>query len=137
MSDLHEKIEELLKDIAIENDRLQSFRHELEGILDHMTKQLSSLSSLDQNGKGELTNRREMRHTLIYNHVKKFHQELDGLKRENEAVLQKQQREFERMIGKFDEMNGKFTQLQKSKNVTELQKFKPVIQERKIVKGIV
>ena len=137
MSDLHEKIEELLKGIAIENDRLQSFRHELEGTLDHMTKQLSSLSSLYQKGKNEITNRGEMWHTLIDNHVKKLHQELDDLKRENEALLQKQKREFERIIGKIDEMNGKFTQLQRSKNVTEMQKFKPVIQERKIVKEIV
>ena len=38
---------------------------------------------------------------------------------------------------KIDEMDGKFTQWQKSKDVTEMQKFKLVIQERKIVKGIV
>ena len=131
LSDLHDKIEELLKNIAKENDRFQSFRHELERIMDYTIKQLSSLSSDCQKEKDEVTARGKELHLLIDNHVKKLHEELDDLKNENEAVLQKQKHNFEEMVGKIDEINWKSTQLQKSKNVTEMQKFKRETEEQK------
>nr|XP_022301797.1 uncharacterized protein LOC111109841 [Crassostrea virginica] len=129
-----DKIEVLLKDITQENDRLQSFRFEIKTLLDHMTKQLSSLSSIYQKKKDDVTFRGQEWHKLIDDHVKKLHQELDGAKIENEIVLQKQKREFEEIIGKMDEMNRKTTRLQKSKNITELHKFRAVIKEQKTLK---
>ncbi|XP_022321337.2 uncharacterized protein LOC111123347 [Crassostrea virginica] len=131
ISELQDKVEELLKDISGENDRLQSFRHEMETLLDHTTKQLSSLSSFYQQKKDEVTARGKEWHKLIDNHVKKLHQELDELQKQSESAIQKQKREFEEMIGKMDEMNKKTTQLQKCQNVTEMQKFRPVIKEQK------
>ena len=56
-AELHDKVEELLKEITQENDRLQSFRHEMKTLLDHTTKQLSSLSSVYQKKKDEVTAR--------------------------------------------------------------------------------
>ncbi|XP_078327276.1 uncharacterized protein LOC111124510 [Crassostrea virginica] len=129
-----DQTEELLKDITQENDRLQSFRLEMKTLLDHTTKQLSSLSSIYQQKKIEVTARGEDWHKQIDETVKKLHQELDELKKENEGMLQKQKREFEEMIGKMDEMNTKTTELQKSKNVTEMQKFRPVIRKQKILR---
>ena len=123
-----------MKDITQENDRLQSFRHEMKTLLDHTTKQLSSLSSVYQHKKDEVTIRGKEWHKQIDKHVKKLHQELDELKKENEGMLQKQKKEFEEMIGKMDEMNTKTTELQKSKNVTEMQKFRPVIRKQKILR---
>ncbi|XP_022325290.2 uncharacterized protein LOC111125604 [Crassostrea virginica] len=134
ISELQDKVEELLKEITKENDRLQSFRHEMKTLLDHTTKQLSSLSTIYQKRKDEVTARGKEWHKQIDNHVKKLHQELDEAKKKNEAVLQKQKREFEETNGKLDEMNRKTTQLQKSKNVKEMQKFKPVIREQKTTK---
>nr|XP_022323134.1 uncharacterized protein LOC111124508 isoform X2 [Crassostrea virginica] len=131
-----DQTEELLKDITQENDRLQSFRLEMKTLLDHTTKQLSSLSSIYQQKKIEVTARGEDWHKQIDETVKKLHQELDELKKENEAMLQKQKREFEEIIGKMDEMNTKTTELQKSKNVTEMQKFRPVIRKQKILREI-
>ncbi|XP_022320064.2 uncharacterized protein LOC111122565 [Crassostrea virginica] len=134
ISELQDKVEELLKDISGENDRLQSFRHEMETLLDHTTKQLSSLSSFYQQKKDEVTAREKEWHKLIDNHVKKLHQELDELQKQSESAIQKQNREFEEMIGKMDEMNRKTTVLQKSKNVTEMQKFRLVIKEQKTLR---
>nr|XP_034327002.1 uncharacterized protein LOC117689525 [Crassostrea gigas] len=131
MSELSDKIEELLKIIAKENDRLQSSKHELERILDHTTKLLTSISSIYQLRKDEVTARGEEWHKQIEEIVKKLHQELDDMQKEHEAVLQKQKKEFEELIGKVDEMNGKTVKLQKSKNVKEMQTFVPVIQNRK------
>nr|XP_034325615.1 uncharacterized protein LOC117689257 [Crassostrea gigas] len=116
--------------IATENDRLQSFKHELERILDHTTKLLSSISSIYKLRKDEVTARGEEWHTQIEEAVKKLHQELDDMQKEHEAVLQKQKRKFEEMIGRVDDMNGKTIKLQKSKNVTEMQTFVPVIQKQ-------
>ena len=135
--ELQDKIEELLKDITQENGRLQSFRHEMKTLLDHTTKQLSSLSSVYQKKKDEVTARGKDWHKQIDNNVKKLHQELGELKKENKAVLQKQKREFEEMIGKMDEMDRKTTELQKSNNVTEMQKFRPVIREQKTLKEFI
>nr|XP_034327028.1 uncharacterized protein LOC117689540 [Crassostrea gigas] len=128
MSELSDKIEELLKVIAKENDRLQSSKHELEKILDHTTKMLSSISLYYKQRKNEVTARGEEWHKLIEKTVKKLHQELDDMQKEHEAVLQKQKKEFEEMIGKVDEMNGKTVKLKKSKNVKEMQTFVPAIQ---------
>ena len=132
-SEFQDQAEELLKDITQENDRLQSFRHEMKTLLDHTTKQLSSLSSVYQQKKDEVTARGKEWHKQIDETVKKLHQELDELKKENEGMLQKQKREFEEMIGKMDEMNTKTTELQKSKNVTEMQK---VIRKQKMLREI-
>ncbi|XP_078327258.1 uncharacterized protein LOC111113339 [Crassostrea virginica] len=134
ISELQDKIEELLKDITQENGRLQSFRHEMKTLLDHTTKQMSSLSSFYQKKKDEVTARGKEWHKLIDETVKKLHQELGELKKENKAILQKQKREFEEMIGKMDELDRKTTELQKSNNVTEIQKFRPVIREQKTLK---
>nr|XP_022323137.1 uncharacterized protein LOC111124511 [Crassostrea virginica] len=133
-NDDDDQAEELLKDITQENDRLQSFRHEMKTLLDHTTKQLSSLSSVYQQKKDEVTARGKELHKQIDETVKKLHQKLDELKKENKAVLKKQKREFEEMIGKMDEMNIKTTELQKSKNVTEMQKFRPVIRKQKLLR---
>nr|XP_034326321.1 uncharacterized protein LOC117689406 [Crassostrea gigas] len=131
MSELSDKIEELLKVIAKENDRLQSSKHELQRVLEHTTKLLSSISSAYKVRKDEVTARGEEWHKQIEETVKKLHQELDDMQTEHEAVLQKQKKEFEEMIGKVDEMNGKTVKLKKSKNVKEMQTFVPVIQKQK------
>nr|XP_022324757.1 uncharacterized protein LOC111125344 [Crassostrea virginica]XP_022324758.1 uncharacterized protein LOC111125344 [Crassostrea virginica]XP_022324759.1 uncharacterized protein LOC111125344 [Crassostrea virginica] len=134
ISELQDKIDELLKDITRENDRMQSFRDDLERVLHHTAKTASSLSSVYERKKDEVKARGENWHKLIDNHVKKLHQELDKLKKENEAVLLKQKKEYEDVIGKIDEMNRKSTKLQNSKNVTEMQKFRPIITEQNTLK---
>eukprot|EP00105_Crassostrea_gigas_P013445 XP_011429764.1 PREDICTED: uncharacterized protein LOC105329957 [Crassostrea gigas] len=131
MSELSDKIEELLKVIAKENGRLQSSKHELEKILENTTKMLSTISSIYKQRKDEVTARGEEWHKQIEEIVKKLHQELDDMQKEHEAILQKQKKEFEEMIGKVDETNRKTIKLQKSKNVKEMQTFVPVIQNRK------
>ncbi|XP_065944627.1 E3 ubiquitin-protein ligase TRIM71 [Magallana gigas] len=128
MSELSDKIEELLKVIAKENDRLKSSKHELERIMEHTTKLLSSISSIYKQRKDEVTARGEEWHKQIEKTVKKLHQELDDMQKEHETVLQNQKKEFEELIGKVNEMNGKTIKLQKSKNVKEMQTFVPVIQ---------
>nr|XP_034325696.1 uncharacterized protein LOC105347626 [Crassostrea gigas] len=130
MSELSDKIEELLKVIAKENDRLQSNKHDLERVFDHTTKLLSSIPSIYKQRKNEVTARGEEWHKLIEEIVKELHQELDDLQKEHKAVLQKQKKEFEELIGKVNEMNGKTRKLQKSKNVTEMQTFVPVIEKQ-------
>ncbi|XP_022326079.1 uncharacterized protein LOC111126016 [Crassostrea virginica] len=134
ISELQDKVEELLKEITRENDRLQSFRHEMKTLLDHTTKQLSSLSSVYQKKKDEVTARGKDWHKHIDETVKKLHQELDEAKKENEMVLQKLKTELEEITGKYEEMDRKTTQLQKSENVMEMQKFRPVIREQKTMK---
>ena len=119
MSELSDKIEEVVKCIVQENDRIQSYRHELEKILKHTTKQLSFLPSFYQKRKDEVTAQAEERQKLIDDHVKKLHRELDDLKEENAAVLQTQKNKFERMIDKMDEVNTKSTLSQTSKNLTD------------------
>ena len=133
ISELSDKMKELLQSITRENDRLQSFRYVLEKKLKDTTQQLSSLSFVYQKGKNDVTTQGVEWHKLIDKHVKKLHQELDDLKNENEAVLQKQKQEFEEMIEKMDEINRKSTHIQKSKNVREMQKFKPVIKNQKTI----
>ncbi|XP_052697169.1 E3 ubiquitin-protein ligase TRIM36-like [Crassostrea angulata] len=131
ISELSDKIEDLLKVIAKENDRLQSSKHELERILDHTMKMLSSISSIYKQRKDEVTARGEEWHKQIEETVKKLHQELDDMQREHEAVLQKQKKEFEEMIDKVNRVNSKTRKLQKSKNFKEMQTFIPMIQKYK------
>nr|XP_022306687.1 tripartite motif-containing protein 45-like [Crassostrea virginica]XP_022306688.1 tripartite motif-containing protein 45-like [Crassostrea virginica]XP_022306689.1 tripartite motif-containing protein 45-like [Crassostrea virginica] len=133
ISELSEKIEDLIKCIARGNDRLQSFRLDLERILDHTIKQMSSLSSYYQKEKDWVSARGEEWHKLIENHVMKLHQELDDMKKENETLLQNQKREFEEMIGKLNETDRKSKKLQKYKNLTEIEAFKQTIEEQKTV----
>ncbi|XP_065945333.1 protein wech-like [Magallana gigas] len=136
ISELSDKIEELLKVIATENDRLQSFKHEFERILDHTTKLLTSISSIYKLRKDEVTARGEEWHRQIEKIVKKLHQELDDMQKEHEALLQKQKRKFEEMIRRVDDMNGKTVKLQKSKNVTEMQSFVPVIEKQESLSDV-
>ncbi|XP_022326078.1 uncharacterized protein LOC111126015 [Crassostrea virginica] len=134
ISELHDKVEELLKEITEENNRLQSFRHEMKTLLDHTTKQLFSLSSVYQKKKDEVTARGKEWHKQIDETVKKLHQELDEAKKENEMVLQKLKTHLEEITGNIEEMDRKTTQLRKSENVMEMQKFRPVFREQKTIK---
>uniref|UniRef100_A0A8W8I273 B box-type domain-containing protein n=1 Tax=Magallana gigas TaxID=29159 RepID=A0A8W8I273_MAGGI len=136
MSELFDKIEELLKVIARENDRLQSSKHELQRILDHTTKLLSSIPSVYQLRKDEVTARGEEWIKLIEETVKKLHQELDDMQKEHEVVLQKQNKELEEMIRRVDDMNAKTAKLHKAKNVKEIQSFVSVIQNQKIMSEV-
>ena len=131
IKELSRNIENLLKVITQENDRLQSSRQELKTLLDHTTKQLSSLSSFYQRMKCEVTARGKEWRKQIDKTVKKLHKELDELKKENEVVLQEKKKEIEQMIGNIDEMNRKTMQLQKSGDVTKIEKFESVIKEQK------
>uniref|UniRef100_K1QIG1 Uncharacterized protein n=1 Tax=Magallana gigas TaxID=29159 RepID=K1QIG1_MAGGI len=81
--------------------------------------------------KDEVTARGEEWHKQIEKIVKKLHQELDDMQKEHKDVLQKQKKQFEEMIEKVNEMNGKTIRLRKSKNVSEMQTFVPVIQKQK------
>ena len=134
ISELSDKIEELIKGISRESDRLQSFRHQLETVLDHTTKQLSSLPSFYQKRKDEVTVKGQEWYRQIEKTVKNLHQELDDLKKENEAVLLKQKGEIEEMIGTAVEMIRKATNIQTSKKVKQMEKFKPVIEQQKTLK---
>eukprot|EP00105_Crassostrea_gigas_P046473 XP_019930621.1 PREDICTED: tripartite motif-containing protein 45 [Crassostrea gigas] len=130
MSELSDKIEELLKVITRENDRLQSSKHDLERVFDHMTKLLSPIPSIYKKKKDEVTARGEEWHKQIKKTMKKLHQELDDMQKEHKVVLLKQKKEFEKLIGKLNEINRKTRKLQKSKNITEMQTFVPVIQKQ-------
>ncbi|XP_065944773.1 E3 ubiquitin-protein ligase TRIM71-like [Magallana gigas] len=136
MSELSDKIEELLKMIARENDRLQSSKHELQRTLDHTTKLLSSIPSVYQLRKDEVTERGEEWIKLIEKTVKKLHQELDGMQKEHEVVLQKQKTELVEMIRRVDDMNAKTAKLHTAKNVKEIQNFVSVIQNQKIMSEV-
>ena len=74
ISELQDKIDELLKDITCENDRMQSFRDDLERVLDHTTKTASSLTSVYERKKDEVTARGEDWKKQIDTTVKKLHQ---------------------------------------------------------------
>ncbi|XP_078327164.1 uncharacterized protein LOC144623058 [Crassostrea virginica] len=134
ISELSDKIEELIKGISRESDRLQSFRHQLETVLDHTTKQLSSLPSFYQKRKDEVTAKGQEWYRQIEKTVKNLHQELDDLKKENEGVLLKQKGEIEEMIGTAVEMIRKATNIQASKKVKQMEKFKPVIEQQETLK---
>eukprot|EP00105_Crassostrea_gigas_P002563 XP_011415132.1 PREDICTED: uncharacterized protein LOC105319327 [Crassostrea gigas] len=136
MSELSDKIEEPIKVIAKENVLLQSSKHELERILDHTTKLLSSISSTSKQRKDEVTARGEEWRKHIEKTVKKLHQELDDMQKEHEAVLQKQKKEFEEIIEKVNEINEKIIKLQKTKNVREMHNSIPCIRKRKIMSEV-
>lgn len=55
MLELSDKLKELSKVIAKENDRHQTFKHELETLLNHTTKMLSSMCSIYKQRKDEVT----------------------------------------------------------------------------------
>eukprot|EP00105_Crassostrea_gigas_P005205 XP_011418717.1 PREDICTED: uncharacterized protein LOC105321926 [Crassostrea gigas] len=131
MSELSDKIEELLKVIAKENERLQSFKHELESILDHTTKMVSSISSIYKQKKDEVTARGEEWHKEIEKTVKKLHQELDDMQKEHEALLKKQETEYKGILKNLDQINRRATSLQKSNDVKEMQTFIPMIEKQK------
>ena len=92
----------------------------METLQKHTVKRLSSLSSFYQQKKDEVTTRGEEWHKQVDAYVRKLHQELDDLERENFAKLHKQRVEFDEMIEKLDEMNIRSTILQKSENVLEM-----------------
>ena len=61
---------------------------------------------------------------------------MDDLKKENKTALQKQRNEFEKLIVIVDEMNKKATKLQKSNNITAMQKYRTIIEEQLAEKKI-
>lgn len=128
MAELSDKIEELLKVIAKENERLQSFKHDFETILDHTTKMLSSISPIYKQKKDEVTARGEVWDKEIEKTVKKFHQELDDMQKEHEGLLKIHERKYEKK--NFDQINRKATRLQKSQYVKEMQTFIPLIKKQ-------
>lgn len=69
-----DEIGDLLKVIVQENDRLQSFKCELEKILNHTTQILSSLSAIYKQRKEEVTLQGERWHRQIDIAVKKLHE---------------------------------------------------------------
>ena len=124
----------LLKGIAEENFRLQSFRHKFEALREQTTNQLSSFSLFYQKRKEDFTFQGEEWFKQIDKTVKKLHQELDEIKKENESKLKKQHEKLEEIIEKMGEINWKSTKLERSKNVMEMQKFRSVIIEPKTMK---
>ena len=135
VSELKDKIEELLKCITLKNNQLQSFRHGLKRAFDHMTNLMSSLPSYYQKRKNEVTTHGEELLKLISEAVQKLNQDLDDLKMEKDLVLQTQKDEFEEMIGRLDEINRKSLKLQKSENVTEMKKFIALIESQKTMEN--
>ncbi|XP_056015630.1 uncharacterized protein LOC125674334 [Ostrea edulis] len=133
------KIEELMKTITKENERLQNYKFELKRIIDHTSKRLdkpkvsgfakitqqrlNSLSKLYQQKKDEVTSRGEEWHRLIDKTVKTLHQELDDMQKEHESLLQKQTRELKEILGKVDEINATTTELKNTQNVMEMKKL--------------
>lgn len=130
MSELSDKIEELSKVLAWENDRLQLFKDELEKILNHTTKMLSSISSVYKQKKDEITARGEEWYKQIENTVKYFHQEMDDMQKEHETLLKKQETEYKELLKNLDQINRKATSLKKSNDVKEMQTFIPLIEKQ-------
>lgn len=130
MTELSDKIEELSKVIAKENERLQSFKYELETFLDHTTKMLSSISSIYKQKKDEVAARGDEWHQQVERTVKKLHQELDDMQKEHEALLKKQEAEYEEMMKNLDQINTKATRLQRSHDIKEMQTFIPLIEKQ-------
>ena len=135
VSELKDKIEELLICITRKNDQLQSSRRELKRAYDHMTNLMSSLPSYYQKRKNEVTTHGEELLKLISEAVQKLNQDLHDLKMEKNLVLQTQKDEYEEMIGELDEINRKSLKLQKSENVTEMMKFIPLIESQKTMEN--
>ena len=92
---------------------------------------ISSITSLNNcRLYPNFTKRGEEWHKLIEKSVKNLHHQLDDLKKENNTALLKQKNDFEKLIGTVDGMIKKATELQKSKNITEMQKYRTVINEQ-------
>ena len=127
---------ELFKCFVNEKNRLRSFKLQLEPIFNHITKRLTSLSSLYQKRKDDVTTRGVMWHTLVDKTVKKLHKELDDMKKENKAELLKQKGDIEEMSGKTDEIIRKATKLQRSNNTMEMRAFRSVIEGQETIKEI-
>ena len=120
VSELQDKVRELLERITRKNNVLQSFRQELETLLDHTSNVLYCLPSFYQRRKNEVTTHGKEFIKLIRESVQKLNQELEDLKSKNEVLLKIQKEEFEEMIGYFNEINRKSMKLQKSENVTKI-----------------
>ena len=100
---------ELFKRFSREKDRLQSFKYEIEPVLNHTNKLLSSFFLIYQKRKDEVSARGEEWHKQVEKTLKKIHQVLDDFKKENKTVFQKQKKELEEMIGKINEICKKAT----------------------------
>nr|XP_022328648.1 uncharacterized protein LOC111127660 [Crassostrea virginica] len=138
---LHEIIElssnvELFKRFSRGKDRLLSFKNEIEPVLNHTNKLLSSFSSIYQKRKDEVSARGEEWHKQVEKTVKKLHQVLDDFKKENRTALQKQKTELEDMIRKINETCKKATKLQRSNDIKEMQAFWQVLEEQETIKEI-
>nr|XP_022327713.1 uncharacterized protein LOC111127023 [Crassostrea virginica] len=138
---LHEIIElsrnvELFKRFSREKDRLQSFKNEIEHVLNHTNKLLSSFSTIYQKRKDEVSARGEEWHKQVQKTVKKLHQVLDDFKKENRTALQKQKKDLEEIIVKINETCKKATKLQRSNDIKEMQAFWPVLEEQETIKEI-
>ncbi|XP_078327225.1 uncharacterized protein LOC144617672 [Crassostrea virginica] len=138
---LHEIIElssnvELFKRFSREKDRLQSFKNEIEPVLNHTNKLLSSFSSIYQKRKDEVSARGEEWHKQVEKTVKKLHQMLDDFKKENRTALQIQKTELEDMIGKINEICKKATKLQKANDIKEMQAFWSILKEKETIQEI-
>ena len=127
---------ELAKCFAREKERFRSYKRELETLHGHTTKVLSSLSVFYQKRRDEVTVRGEEWHKQIEKTVKKLHQELDDLKKENKTALQKQKNELEELMRKVDDIDQRATNLQKLNDIKEMKKFRKVIEGMETVKEI-
>ena len=139
---LHEIIElssniKLFKCFSREKNRLQSFKDELEPILNHQDKLLNSFSSIHQRRKNEVTLRGEKLHKQIEETVKKLHQVLDDLKKQYSAALQKQKKGLEEMIEKINEICKTATKLQRSNNIKVMKAFWPVLKGQETLVEII
>lgn len=121
VSELSDKIEELLTVISDENNKLQLSKHDLETVLKHTKIFLSSSYSVYQKTKDQVTARGEEWHEEVDMKVKKTHQELDEMQKKQQTELQKQKTDLEEMIKRVEEMNQKVIEIQRSKNVKEMQ----------------
>lgn len=90
VSELSDKIEELLTVISDENNKLQLSKHDLETVLKHTKIFLSSSYSVYQKTKDQVTARGEEWHEEVDMKVKKTHQELDEMQKKQQTELQKQ-----------------------------------------------
>ena len=138
---LHEIIElssnvELFKRFSRGKDLLLSFKNEIEPVLNHTNKLLSSFSSIYQKRKDEVSARGEEWHKQVEKTVKKLHQMLDDFKKENRTALQIQKTELEEMIGKINEICKKATKLQKANDIKEMQAFWSILKEKETIQEI-
>ncbi|XP_056021507.1 uncharacterized protein LOC125651566 [Ostrea edulis] len=122
MSVVTDTIDNLMKTIMKENERLQKYKCEFEKILNYTTRVLPSLSKVYRQKKDEVTSRGEKWHRHIEKTVKALHKELDDMQKEHEPLLQKQKRELEDILEKIHEMNATTIKLKCSQSVMEMKK---------------